>query len=79
MNYVVTELQTNNGTTATLTNVFDSFPLAEQKFYQILSFAVVSEVEIHAAFIVDENGFMLKTESYKHPKEEPEVSAEPEE
>lgn len=51
--YTVIELQTNNGTTSVLTYAFEDYALAEQKFYQVLSFAVVSEVEVHACLILD--------------------------
>ena len=71
MNYIVFELQTNNGTTAVLSNSFDSLALAEQKFYQILSYAVVSDLDCHSALIVDENGFTLKTECFRHIKDVP--------
>lgn len=70
MKYIVIELQTTDGTTSTLTYQFDTLALAEQKFYQILSFAVVSEVDIHSAVIMDPTGFVLKNESYNHIKEE---------
>lgn len=66
MKYIVIELQTTDGTTSTLTYQFDTLALAEQKFYQILSFAVVSEVDIHSAVIMDPTGFVLKNECYKH-------------
>lgn len=66
MKYIVIELQTENGTTSTLTYSFDTLAQAEQKFYQILSFAVVSEVDIHSAVIMDSTGFVLKNECYKH-------------
>ena len=71
MNYVVFELQTNNGTTATLSDTFSSLPLAEQKFYQILSYAVVSDLDCHSALVVDENGFTIKSECFRHIKDEP--------
>ena len=76
MNYVVFEMQTNNSTTSVLTTSYDSLPLAEQKFYQILSFAVVSDLDCHSALIVDENGFLLKNESFRHIKSEPEPDLE---
>lgn len=66
MKYIVIELQTENGTTSTLTYQFDTVAQAEQKYYQILSFAVVSEVDIHSAVIMDNTGFVLKNECYKH-------------
>lgn len=66
MKYIVIELQTENGTTSTLTYQFDTLAQAEQKYYQILSFAVVGEVDVHGAVIMDNTGFVLKNECYKH-------------
>ena len=51
--FTVVELQTNNGKTSVLTYAFEDYALAEQKFYQVLSFAVVSDVEVHACLILD--------------------------
>lgn len=66
MNYLVIEIQTNGGVMSTLTYQFDALPLAEQKYYLILSSAAVSEIDVHAAMIVDENGFVIKNNSYRH-------------
>lgn len=67
--FIVTELQTNNGTTAVLTDVFTDESLANQKYYQILSFAAVSTVEIHSAAILNEYGGVLKNECFMHKSE----------
>lgn len=64
--YTVIELQTNGGVTTPLTTVFDDKNIAYQKFYQILSFAVVSEVEIHTAMVVNEYGAVLSSDTYSH-------------
>lgn len=64
--FIVTELQTNGETTAVLTDVFTDEALANQKYYQILSFAAVSTVEIHAAAILNEYGGVLKNECFMH-------------
>lgn len=66
MNYLVVELQTTNGTTANIVTQYDNLSQAEQKFYQILSAAVVSDVGIHSACILDETGFLVRNESFKH-------------
>ena len=75
--YIVIELQTNNGTTSVLNYSFDDFALAEQKFYQVLSFAVVSELEVHACVILDCCGVPLRRYSYDR-RVSPEPSPEPE-
>ena len=71
MNYLVIEMQTTDGTTANIVNQYDNLPEAEQKYYQILSSAVVSTVPIHAAAILDEHGFLVKNESFTHTQPEP--------
>ena len=78
MTYLVIELQTTDGTTSHIVSQYDNLPAAEQKFYQILSFAVVSEVPIHTALIIDEAGNLIKNESFRHisPEPEPEPNTE---
>ena len=66
MNYLVIEIQTNDNVMSTLSYQFDNLVSAEQKFYQILSIAVASNVDCHSALIVDENGFVIKNESFRH-------------
>ena len=65
-NYIVLELQTNGENTAVLTEHFTDFAMAQQRFFTILSFAVVSSVAIHSAVIMDETGFVLRNESFVH-------------
>ena len=62
--YTVIELQTNNGTTSVLTYPFSDYALAEQKFYQVLSFAVVSDVEVHACLVLDCCGIPRRSYCY---------------
>ena len=64
--YVVIELQTNGDKVSTLTYAFDTMAKAEQKYYQILSFAVVSTVEVHACVLMTHDGFVQKNEVYYH-------------
>lgn len=66
MNYLVVEMQTNNGTTSTLNYQYSDLKLAQQKYFTILAAAVVSSVDVHTAFIVDETGVMLTSDSYGH-------------
>ena len=80
MNYIVIELQTNGSTTANIVTQYDNLPQAEQKFYAVCSSAVVSEVPVHSALIIDERGFLVKNESFTHtpapePEPEPETGA----
>lgn len=66
MNYLVIELQTTNGTTSNIVTQYNNLAQAQQKYYTILSAAVVSKVDIHSAMIVDETGFLLMNESFRH-------------
>lgn len=67
--YLVMELQTNNGTTASIINQYESLALAEQQYYLILSSAAVSTVEIHAAMLLNCTGIVLKNDFYTHSKD----------
>lgn len=64
--FTVIELQTNNGVTSALTNAYSDESVACQKYHQILSFAAVSNVDIHTAIILNESGNTLKCESFAH-------------
>ena len=64
--YIVIELQTNNGVTSILTFSFADRDQAESKFHNILSYAAVSQVEIHAVSIIDALGDVVKNDRYYH-------------
>lgn len=66
--YIVVELQTTNGVTTSITEAYESEALAYQKFYQILSFAVVSEVDVHSALVLNQYGAVLRTDTFTHIK-----------
>lgn len=66
MNYLVIELQTNNGTTANIVKQYATLPQAESAFYSICASAVISTVEVHSVIIIDETGFVMKNECFKH-------------
>lgn len=68
--YIVIEMQTNGGTTSTITNAYDDESLAFQKYHQILSFAAVSTIDVHTAVILNENGMTVRNESFIHNSEE---------
>ena len=57
---IVIELQTNNGTTTVLTNSYAEESLAWQKYYQVLSFSAVSDIDIHSATIINEEGYAIE-------------------
>lgn len=62
----VIELQTNEGTTSAITNAYNDESLAYQKYYQILSYAAVSGLDIHSAVILNEYGGLIRSESFNN-------------
>lgn len=75
MNYIVIELQTDKGSTATIATAFSDSQQAYQKYHTILAAAAVSEVETHAACILSERGSLIAYECFSH-EPEPEVVSE---
>ena len=73
--FTVIELQTSGNTTSVLSTNFVDINQAYQKYHQILSYAAVSELDIHTAIVVDERGYELKQEFYEHGNT-PDVSEE---
>ena len=78
--YIVAEFQTTGDTTAILTYSYAESDLAEQKYHEILSYAAVSSVPLHAVSMLNEYGCVAKNEFYTHaaPEPEPEPTPEPE-
>lgn len=68
--YLVIEIQTTAGKISTLNYQYDKPNLAEQKYYQILSVATVSSVDVHAVMLVDNRGVVLKNDFYDHTGDE---------
>lgn len=66
MNYLVIELQTNKGTTANIVKQYSTLQQAESAFYSVCASAVISTVEVHSVIIIDETGFVMKNEVFKH-------------
>ena len=64
--YILVELQTTNGTTANIVTAFEDKLAAESAFHSVLASAAVSQVDIHAASLLDERGNLLKREFYRH-------------
>lgn len=78
--FVVTEYQTTDESTTALINyVYTDRNTAEQKYHEILSYAAVSSLPIHAASMANEYGGLYKNEFYEHtPAPEPEPTPDPE-
>lgn len=64
--YIVIELQKTGDTLADLEFTFTDYNQALNKYYTILAFAAVSNVERHSATILDEWGEVLKNEGFEH-------------
>ena len=74
--YAVMELQKTNESLSVLTTTFDNRQDAESKFHQVLQYAAVSNVPVHSAVIMSEDGSLLKRESYRHTVVEQESEVE---
>lgn len=64
--FIVIELQTNGGVTSTITTAYEDENVAYQKYYQILSFAAVSTVDVHSACVMNEYCGILRSETFDH-------------
>lgn len=66
--YIVLELQEEqDGTTRVLEPAYyDDLNQALQKYYTVLSYAVISELARHSAMIVTTDGAVIKSECYTH-------------
>lgn len=62
--FLVIELQTTNGATASIVNQYETQALAEQQYYFILSAASVSNIDVHSAILMDCRGVVLKNDFY---------------
>ena len=65
--YIVIEIQTNtDGTVGTIVNQYSNLNDAESKFHQILASASISEVPVHSAVIITNEGVTVRAECYNH-------------
>lgn len=65
--YIVVEMQKSlEGVVSNIVTSHDTQPEAESKYYSILASAAVSDVPVHSAIIVSEEGFPVKHQCYKH-------------
>ena len=63
--FIVSELQTAE-ITSVINYVFTDRLEAEQKYHEVLSYAAVSELPVHSAVMLTEEGVVIKRESYIH-------------
>ena len=65
--FIVLELQTNTeGQLGNIITTYTDQAEAESKYYQILSYAAVSNIPIHTALIITSEGLTLKSDCYQH-------------
>lgn len=65
--YIIQEIQTTNGVTALLQAETRTDPNeAESVFYQKVSYAATSAVEVHTVVLYDEHGNQLLRKFYEH-------------
>ena len=64
--FIVIELQTTEGVTSNIVTSFQTIAEAENKYHSILAYAAISDVQVHAAVMLDERGNLEKTEYYMH-------------
>lgn len=65
--YVVIEIQKNSETSlSTLVDSYTEREAAESKYHTVLAAASVSPVYQHSAAMLDDDGRMIKNESYSH-------------
>lgn len=70
--FLVIEMQTSaSGTIAHIATAHATQAEAEQKFHMILAAAAVSEVPVHSAVILTDNGYPLRREFYDHRQPQP--------
>lgn len=65
MQYLVVEIQKNE-TISSLTFAYEERNEAISKYHSILAAASVSDVPVHSAVILTEEGNAIKSESYNH-------------
>lgn len=65
--YIVIELQKNEkGAVSNIVTDYATLPEAESKYHTILAAAALSELPVHSAIIVSEEGFPVMHQCYKH-------------
>lgn len=63
--YIVIELQKTGDTLADLEYAYKDYNKALEKYYKLAA-AVVSNVEVHSASLLDETGAVLLNETFSH-------------
>lgn len=78
--YIIIELQTqSDGTLGNIVQTAQTINQAKSIYHNILSFAAVSEIPIHACTLLDENGLQIACETYRHGQVDEQIVDIPEE
>ena len=64
--YIIVEMQTNGETTAVLTKTAEDENHAKSIYHQVLAAAAISQVELHAAALLTDYGYVLEREAFEH-------------
>lgn len=67
--FVVLEIQGNGETATVLSNSYLNRSEAEAKYYTILAIAAASDVPVHSAVLLTQEGYFCKSECFKHETE----------
>lgn len=67
--YVVSEIQSDGETASVITNTYADRNDAENKFHTVLAYAAKSDIKLHSAVMLTDDGFVVKSEHYKHESE----------
>lgn len=67
--FIVIELQTTNGQTSNIVTTKSTQDEAMSTYHGILASAAISNVEYHAAIVVDECGRYIARECFEHKQE----------
>lgn len=75
--YIILEAQTNaNGTVGTLVSTYADRDTAENKYHIVLAAAAVSNLPLHSAFMLSNEGYIIKSECYTHGTESEETETD---
>lgn len=68
--FIVIEIQSNqDGTVGNIINSYDNEQEAASHYHQILASGAISNVYKHSAFLLNDDGWCMKSECYKHENE----------
>ena len=63
--YIVLETQSyDDGTVGTLVSSYEERNAAENKYHLVLAAAAISDLPRHSAFMLSDEGYLVKSESY---------------